>query len=232
MSTIGDLAIVNRTTETAPKDYTVPGAQDVRALAVTAAIDGSGAAGSYLPCLQLLSPAGDVLWTARTASGFAAGQSVDVSWFARAGGITSSVSAGVTPDWATYFMDPVSVASGGRGSAGITQILGSALLTGLPNSAAYAKRGVYAISAWVQSTDAWTAGAVAGGRLYTNTVLTNFFVNATGSATPAGVLENFNVTLTSQFDAGDSFGFEYENFDTAARNMFSNEILVQLIYSY
>lgn len=77
-----DVAIVNTTNTPAPADYLVPGTQELQVKAVRAAIDGSGAAASFLPALQLLDPAGHVMWTAvDTSSSLAAGASADVSWF-------------------------------------------------------------------------------------------------------------------------------------------------------
>ena len=77
-----DVAIVNQTVTATPSDYLVPGTQGLRLKAVRAVIDGTGAAGSFLPALQLLDPAGHVMWTAFDKSTpVAAGGSADVSWF-------------------------------------------------------------------------------------------------------------------------------------------------------
>lgn len=73
--------LVARNTHSAPKDYMVPGAQQITLLSVQAEVDGSGAAGDFLPALQVLSPAGDVLWTGVPNSAITAGGSVSVSWF-------------------------------------------------------------------------------------------------------------------------------------------------------
>ena len=79
---MADVPLVNRAVESSPKDYTLPQAQEIILKAVTAEIDGTGAAGSYLPALQLISDAGDVMWTALdTGTTVAAGGTQDVSWF-------------------------------------------------------------------------------------------------------------------------------------------------------
>lgn len=75
-----DEALVNRNSITAPKDYDVPGAQEFVLRAVIASFDGSASASAWQPALQLLSPAGDVMWTAVNPSVAAAG-SADASWF-------------------------------------------------------------------------------------------------------------------------------------------------------
>ena len=77
-----DEALVNRASVTAPKDYQVPGAQEFILRAVSASIDGSASVGKWQPALQLISPAGDVMWTAVLPS-VAAGGSANASWFPR-----------------------------------------------------------------------------------------------------------------------------------------------------
>ena len=95
-----DVSLVARNIAAAPKDYLVPGAQEFILKAVTANVDGSGAAGTFLPALQMINPAGDVMWTAVARSlPVAAGASANVSWFPGGGvdeaGTTEDV-AGIT----------------------------------------------------------------------------------------------------------------------------------------
>jgi hypothetical protein len=80
-----DVPIVRPTTEAAPKDYEIPAAQEIAPLAVRALVDGSGAGSAFVPALQLISPGGQVMWTAPTSETVAAGASADVSWFPRVG---------------------------------------------------------------------------------------------------------------------------------------------------
>lgn len=87
-----DVPIVNRAMVTAPKDYVLPQGQEILLKAVRAEIDGTGAGGSYLPALQLISDAGDVMWTAvQTGNTIAAGGTQSVSWFPGVSGGTSGV---------------------------------------------------------------------------------------------------------------------------------------------
>lgn len=95
-----DVPIVNRATITAPKDYTLPQSQEILLKSVRADIDGTGAAGSFLPALQLLSSDGLVMWTAvDTSSPQAAGVSASVTWFpgVKSGGFTPTSGTGVPP---------------------------------------------------------------------------------------------------------------------------------------
>jgi hypothetical protein len=80
-----DVPIVRPNTEAAPKDYEIPAAQEIAPLAVRALVDGSGAGSAFVPALQLISPGGQVMWTAPTSETVAAGASADVSWFPRVG---------------------------------------------------------------------------------------------------------------------------------------------------
>lgn len=74
------IPVVSRAVASAPKDYTVPGAQQIVLRAARAQINGTPTTSSFIPVLQLVSPAGDVMWTA-SAPEVAAGASADVSWF-------------------------------------------------------------------------------------------------------------------------------------------------------
>lgn len=76
-----DIAIVNRATAAAPKDYPLTGTQELLLRVVRAVMDGSAASGSYLPAVQMIAPSGDVMWSAVPSDPVAAGGSVDVSWF-------------------------------------------------------------------------------------------------------------------------------------------------------
>lgn len=99
---MADDAIVNTTVVTGSKDYTLTGVQEMLVKAVRASIDGSGAAGQYIPTLQMLAPNGTVMWSAELASPVAAGVSVDMNWFPGAGGggatVTPSLGS-ITQSW-------------------------------------------------------------------------------------------------------------------------------------
>lgn len=81
-----DVPIVRPTITAAPKDYEIPAAQEIAPLAVRAFVDGTGAGAPFRPALQLISPGGQVMWTAEVSDDVAAGASADVSWFPRVGG--------------------------------------------------------------------------------------------------------------------------------------------------
>jgi hypothetical protein len=78
---MANIAVINPQVIAAPSDYKVPGAQELQPFSVTASYDGSGAAGAYFPCLQVLDGAGNVLFSCVPTNSVAAGVSADVSWF-------------------------------------------------------------------------------------------------------------------------------------------------------
>ena len=84
----------------APAGYKVPGAQEILVKSVRAVVDGTGAGSAFDAVLQLIDPAGNVVWQAPTGVSIAAGGSADVSWFP---GLTPTAAAASTGgiSWAT-----------------------------------------------------------------------------------------------------------------------------------
>lgn len=87
---MSDVAIRASAVSSVPRDYTIPGAQELLPKAVSASMDGTGAGGPWFPCLQVLDPGGSVMFSAISVSSVAAGASVDVSWFPSVGGQSTS----------------------------------------------------------------------------------------------------------------------------------------------
>ena len=85
-----DVAIRAPAIHSAPEDYTIPGAQELLPKSVAASLDGTGAATTYYPALQLLEPGGNVMVTAVSQTAITAGASVDVSWFPHIAQITTT----------------------------------------------------------------------------------------------------------------------------------------------
>lgn len=76
-----DISIRDNSTVNAPHDYKIPGAQEILPKAVSAAMDGTGASGTWFPCMQVLDPNGNVMFSAISPTPLAVGASADVSWF-------------------------------------------------------------------------------------------------------------------------------------------------------
>lgn len=80
---MADIAIRASQTTAVPQTYTIPGAQEILPKTVSASMDGSGTAGAWFPCLQVLDPGGAVMFSAVPTTSIAAGASADVTWFPR-----------------------------------------------------------------------------------------------------------------------------------------------------
>lgn len=92
---MADISIVASQVASAPQDYKLPGAQEILLRAVGCQVNGSSATGAFLPALQLLDPAGHVMFTAvNRALPVAAGASALLSWFPGGGIDSAPVGAG------------------------------------------------------------------------------------------------------------------------------------------
>jgi len=81
---VADVQILRAPTSAVPSNYVLPDAAELRLKAVYAELDGSGAAGTFLPCVTLISDSGDVIGRAVDQDvSVAAGASADVTWFPR-----------------------------------------------------------------------------------------------------------------------------------------------------
>jgi len=78
---VPDIAIRASATASVPRDYLIPGAQEILPKLVSASMDGTSATAPWYPCLQVVSPGGNVMGTALPKTSVAAGASADVSWF-------------------------------------------------------------------------------------------------------------------------------------------------------
>ena len=65
----------------APMDYTVPAGAELVPLCITATLNGQAAAGSYVPCVEILTPDGKVLARAVLQQTIAAAEDAAVTWF-------------------------------------------------------------------------------------------------------------------------------------------------------
>jgi hypothetical protein len=95
---VADVQILRHPTTAVPSNYTLPDTGELRLKAVYAEFDGSGSAGSWLPCVTLISDSGDVIGRAvDPSSPVAAGGSADVTFFPGVKGGAAATSS--TPDY-------------------------------------------------------------------------------------------------------------------------------------
>lgn len=215
-----------------PEDYKVPGTASILLKQIHAEYVDNGASGDWLPEVQFISDAGVVLGRASDQGVVVtAGNDASVTWFP---GVkhASAASGGLNPDWGTYTVDSSVVHSGATGSGAWTFSTGTALLGFTTPTAPYFKaQGVYAVVSWVQSDDAWNTTALAGARLSFGGP-TSFETRQTGGVDSSGSMKNFSIYLTAEVAAHGLLDLSFENFDTVDRNMYSNQVLVQLIGTY
>jgi hypothetical protein len=78
---MADISILDPAVHAAPKAYLVKGAQEIVLKGVSASFDGGGAAGSFVPAVQVVDPSGFIVGTYICGTTLAAGASADVAWF-------------------------------------------------------------------------------------------------------------------------------------------------------
>jgi hypothetical protein len=76
-----DAIIARQGPVAAPLDYRVPAGAELIPLCITASFNGASASGSYVPCVEILTPDGLVLARAVLQQTIAAAEDADVSWF-------------------------------------------------------------------------------------------------------------------------------------------------------
>ncbi len=134
----GDVTILAQGDQDAPLAYVLPGAQEIIVKSCYASYDGTGASGDFLPVVQFISPAGQVVATAQ-APKVTAGASADVSFFPRvAPQVASSLE---TTNGSSVTVDPTTELLIGTGltltnpSSGVAKIVaGSVGAASLPSA--------------------------------------------------------------------------------------------------
>ena len=96
---MADAVISAPAVQSTPAGYQVPAAQEIIVRSVRAVVNGTGAAGAFLPTLRLRAPSGVIVWQAPTSATVAAGASADVSWFPRVAA-AAAASTAATTSWA------------------------------------------------------------------------------------------------------------------------------------
>ena len=92
-----DTLIVRDGPVVAPLDYNQPAGSEIVPVCATASFDGTGAAGSFVPTLEIIAPDGHVVARCPIGSSIAAGASADVTWFPGVAAAPASSGAGSGP---------------------------------------------------------------------------------------------------------------------------------------
>jgi hypothetical protein len=92
--------------EPAPADYKIPDSVELLLKGAYASFDGSGAGGSFVPLLRIISDAGSTSLEAPADVTIAAGASADVSWFPRVAAAAASSGGATLQDKAAIYSSP------------------------------------------------------------------------------------------------------------------------------
>lgn len=167
-------------TVSVPADYRIPESAELLLKNAYAHFDGSGAAGSYLPLIRIISDAGSTVVEAVSDTTIAAGASADASWFPHLAA-ASSASAGTTPVVAigvTSLVTVPTVAAGGTSLVTFSTVGSSdtskaywAASQGTPPTAAPPRIWLHFKSpakgtVWVQASCIWPAGTKIDSRIF------------------------------------------------------------------
>lgn len=237
-----DVTIKAVATEDAPADYAVPPAQEIIIKLASASFDGTEAAGSYVPTLELVSPDRDVIGSFPVGNALAAGASADISWFPR-GGIGGAGSALVPPSSYSVWGDDGTVPArpGGVGSFGEIPITFADPVTHLPDDSGGSPfpfldlsdvdgpspltPGSYAVTLEIQFFGRFTAGSpAAGDQLHVagdapngtpdNQVDLSIAIGPDVIPNAPGHTITYLLTPTFSIGAGDSFSWILRNGNT------------------
>jgi len=105
-------------------EYTIPGAQEIIVKTAAVTFDGTSAAGSFVPTLEVIAPDGTILASAPVGQTLAAGVSAVVSWFPRVAAAAQATSSAFT----VLADDTLSAPAAGFAVAGILFLAGLIVL--------------------------------------------------------------------------------------------------------
>lgn len=203
-----------------PKEWVVPGALSILLKCIQADFDGSGAAGAFLPTVEIVSDAGLLVGRAFTDASVAAGGSASVTF---APFLEGQVAAGSSfaPLKAIYQSTNAVIAPGGVATnMSWTFAAGTALfdLT-TPTTPKALAHGVYWIGVSFRGNAAWTAGKGLQGYLNTPFGVAQAFAIADSNVQlPQGF-----VGAVVELAAGQSISFGLANLDVANRTVYIQE---------
>lgn len=226
---MADATILAAGSATVPAGYTVPPTQQIQPKAVRAVLDGTGASGSYLAVLQVVSDSGIVIAEGVCTTTIAAGASAQVSWFPHVGG--ASGSTGATGETGIYNVNSTAVAAGVAAFMPLAFVTGTAVVDlTAPTTPAITTAGIYVVAASMTTL--------------TNATTNNYFEMDLSFTVPSASNTHMEQTVYSPFlthnpiaeaawavafAAGDTFRLKIWNRDSVSRNFLSDNVIVTRI---
>lgn len=224
----------------APLTYRLSDLQQFSPQSISASFDGSGAAGSFLPCVSFLAPDGTLIARCVTDAAVTAGDSAEVTWapFLRSTGGGGGGSAPTVSGEQVQQGAPTAVANNTTRllDAG-THLSGPVLANFFGGGGTFVAKGLYAVTCEIElNTTPWTAGGGFVGSLAYSSYSTvdakwvTFPANSALVAFPQAI----RVYLQSPpltFAAGDQFFFIVQNLDGALALNFSVQLATVIAYA-
>lgn len=160
---MADASILDPSVAAAPKQYTISGSQELLIKSISATFDGSAAAVSWVPAIQVCDSESEVIGTYPMDTALAAGASADVSFFpSLKRGSGGSGGGGITATTEELRQSAVATSIANSTNAVLlptNHLSGPTLFNPSGGQMKAAAKGVYAINVNVQlASAAWTAG--------------------------------------------------------------------------
>ncbi len=198
----------------APASYEVPNAAEIIPKAINATFDGTGASGSFVPTVEIISDGGVVIARVPCQTTVAAGDSAECTF---APFLRASSSSLLTPVWGNYDGATQTLAAGATGTLSWSLFNGTALLDlSDPTHPQPLTKGVYLVSALWQGVQPWTVGYGAQVNLAsdygTGLSTDDVPVSDAGLQSP-----RFTATLFSPMNTANKFNLHWTNLDTGSR---------------
>lgn len=211
-----------------PVSYEVPNATEIIPKVVTAVFDGTGAAGSFVPTVEIVSDGGVVVARVPCQTTVAAGGSCECTFapFLRA----SATAGPLAPQFGLYNTASLSLAGGGGGGLATWQYQSGTELLDLttPTAPKVMTAGLYFVGVSFSATGPWNAGKGLHATVETINLPAKLGTAMALADSFAFIPEGF-VAILADLPAGDGFQLAFTNRDSAARSVFAVNIDVQLI---
>lgn len=237
---MADASILDPTVAAAPKQYLISGSQELLIKSITASFDGTAAAVPWVPAIQLLDSANEIIGTYPLDASVAAGGTADVSFFPGVKVSGSSGGGGITNAVEQVNQTPAAVSIANSTTSLLvpsTNLAGPVNFIGSGGGMRCVTPGIYACEVNVQlASAAWTAG---GGFELTMAfdqyqMVINSWVTFPAASVDVhfpGSIQAHAVSPPLKFAAGDHFYTIVLNLDGVAARSYQVQLCSIIAYS-